>query len=116
MKKFKHVYANKFQRLDDSVSSALDIHQKMLDRIDALERIADKTDRSIQQVHTRVRSLTHTDTYIYTHSLSYARARFLSPSFSLTRTRVRTCCFCVLEASLLKESSDVEGVMTWLLR
>ena len=102
MKKFKHVYTNKFQvhccctrfallrprrravglrappsrvslaasllptvslrsppagvrqRLDESVSSVLDIHQKMLERIEALERIADKTDRSIQQVEERV--------------------------------------------------------------
>ena len=54
MKKFKHVYGTKFQRMDESVGQALDIHQKMLDRIDALERIADKTDRSIQQVEERV--------------------------------------------------------------
>ena len=40
--------------MDESVGQALDIHQKMLDRIDALERIADKTDRSIQQVEERV--------------------------------------------------------------
>lgn len=54
MKKFKHVYGTKFQRMDESVGQALDIHQKVLDRIDALERIADKTDRSIQQVEERV--------------------------------------------------------------
>ena len=36
------------------MSSVLDIHQKMLERIEALERIADKTDRSIQQVEERV--------------------------------------------------------------
>lgn len=54
MKKFKQVYANKFQRLDESVSSALDIHQKMLDRVDALERFVDKSERNIQQVEERV--------------------------------------------------------------
>jgi hypothetical protein len=42
------------QRLDESVSSVLDIHQKMLDRVEALERIADRTDKSIQQVEERV--------------------------------------------------------------
>ena len=54
MKKFKQVYANKFQRMDESVSSALDVHQKMLDRVDALERFVDKSERNIQQVEERV--------------------------------------------------------------
>ena len=36
------------------MSSVLDIHQKMLDRVEALERIADRTDKSIQQVEERV--------------------------------------------------------------
>ena len=54
MKKFKQVYGNKFQRLDESVSSALDIHQQMLDRIDTLERLVERMDRSIVQVEERV--------------------------------------------------------------
>jgi hypothetical protein len=49
-----HTPMHHTQRLDESVSSVLDIHQKMLDRVEALERIADRTDKSIQQVEERV--------------------------------------------------------------
>ena len=54
MKKFKMVYNNKLQRIDESLSSMLDIHQQMIDRIDKLERAVEHTDRNLHNVEERV--------------------------------------------------------------
>jgi len=54
MKRFKNVYANKFDRMNESVSSILDIHQQLLGRLEKLEASHEEHERSLLQMEERV--------------------------------------------------------------
>ncbi|EKX51283.1 hypothetical protein GUITHDRAFT_103200 [Guillardia theta CCMP2712] len=47
MKRFKNVYNNKFDRMSESVSSILDIHQQLLGRLEKLEARHEEHERSL---------------------------------------------------------------------
>jgi hypothetical protein len=56
MKRFKSVYATKFKRLDDSVSSSLEVNQQMLERLERLEAVIGGQERSSSEAEERMRA------------------------------------------------------------